>query len=105
MHWVFKNKDQGKTAAAASLGLIMLWDVESGLPQVDKFLYSKDPHVVAGMALAAKVLTGGHLKGCTLLHLWTCICSLVCWVSSQLVNRVQVAGARLWLHHIRQDSV
>ena len=48
MHWIFKNKDQGKTAAAASLGLISLWDVEGGLPQIDKFLYSKDPHVVAG---------------------------------------------------------
>ena len=48
VHWIFKNKDQGKTAAAASLGLISLWDVEGGLPQIDKFLYSKDPHVVAG---------------------------------------------------------
>jgi hypothetical protein len=48
VHWIFKNKDHGKTAAAASLGLIALWDVEGGLPQIDKFLYSKDPHVVAG---------------------------------------------------------
>ena len=92
MHWVFKNKDQGKTAAAASLGLIMLWDVESGLPQVDKFLYSKDPHVVAGMALTAKVLTGWHQKGGTLWQLWTRICLLVCWV---LVSEYcPVAGAR-----------
>ena len=48
MHWIFKNKDQGKTAAAASLGMITLWDVEGGLPQIDKYLYSKDNHVVAG---------------------------------------------------------
>ncbi|KAK9842343.1 hypothetical protein WJX81_007723 [Elliptochloris bilobata] len=59
VHWIFKNKDQGKTAAAASLGLIALWDVEGGLPQIDKFLYSKDPHVVAGALLAVGVLNCG----------------------------------------------
>ena len=48
VHWIFKNKDQGKTAATASLGLVTLWDVEGGLPQIDKFLYSKDNYVVAG---------------------------------------------------------
>ena len=48
VHWVFKNKDQGKTAATASLGMVTLWDVEGGLPQIDKFLYSKDNYVVAG---------------------------------------------------------
>ena len=52
MHWIFKNKDQGKTAATASLGLVTLWDVEGGLPQIDKFLYSKDNYVVAGLAHA-----------------------------------------------------
>lgn len=53
MHWIFKNKDQGKTAATASLGLVTLWDVEGGLPQIDKFLYSKDNFVVAGLAQAS----------------------------------------------------
>lgn len=48
VHWIFKNKDQGKTAATASLGMITLWDIEGGLPQIDKYLYSKDNHVVAG---------------------------------------------------------
>lgn len=51
VHWIFKNKDQGKTAATASLGLVTLWDVEGGLPQIDKFLYSKDNYVVAGWQL------------------------------------------------------
>jgi hypothetical protein len=36
VHWIFKNKDHGKTAATASLGLISLWDVEGGLPAIDK---------------------------------------------------------------------
>ena len=41
-------QDHGKASATASLGLITLWDVEGGLPQIDKYLYSRDHHVVAG---------------------------------------------------------
>lgn len=29
--WVFKCKDDGQTAAAASLGLLLLWDIDEGL--------------------------------------------------------------------------
>jgi 26S proteasome regulatory subunit N1 len=29
--WVFKNKDDGQTAAAASLGMLLLWDIDEGL--------------------------------------------------------------------------
>ena len=43
VHWVFKNKDQGKTVAVASLGLITLWDVGGGLAQIDKYLYRCSP--------------------------------------------------------------
>lgn len=28
--WVFKVKDDGQTAAAASLGLLLLWDIDEG---------------------------------------------------------------------------
>jgi hypothetical protein len=38
VHWIFKNKDHGKTSATASLGLVTLWDVEGGLPQIDKWV-------------------------------------------------------------------
>ena len=31
VNWVFKNKDHGKAAAVASLGLITLWDVQGDL--------------------------------------------------------------------------
>jgi len=36
VHWIFKNKEHGKTSATASLGLVTMWDVEGGLPQIDK---------------------------------------------------------------------
>ena len=42
-------QDHGKTSTTASLGMITLWDVEGGLPQIDKYLYSGDNHVVAGV--------------------------------------------------------
>ena len=29
-------------SAAASLGLILLWDIDGGLANLDKYLYSKD---------------------------------------------------------------
>ena len=29
--WVFKCKDDGQTAAAASLGMLLLWDIDEGL--------------------------------------------------------------------------
>ena len=57
--WIYKNKEAGKTAAAASLGCILLWDVEGGLPQIDKYLYAADMHVVAGAMLAVGILTTG----------------------------------------------
>ena len=59
MHWIFKNKDHGKASASASLGLIHLWDVEGGLPAIDKYLYSSDSAVVAGALLAIGVVSAG----------------------------------------------
>jgi hypothetical protein len=32
--WIFKNKEHGKMSATASLGAVLLWDVDGGLPQV-----------------------------------------------------------------------
>ena len=46
-------------SAAASLGAILLWDVETGLTQIDKYLYSTDDHVKAGALLAIGLVTSG----------------------------------------------
>eukprot|EP00241_Pyramimonas_parkeae_P004255 CAMPEP_0114250514 /NCGR_PEP_ID=MMETSP0058-20121206/14741_1 /TAXON_ID=36894 /ORGANISM="Pyramimonas parkeae, CCMP726" /LENGTH=908 /DNA_ID=CAMNT_0001364181 /DNA_START=49 /DNA_END=2775 /DNA_ORIENTATION=- len=54
--WIFKNKEHGKMSATASLGMVLMWDVEGGLPQIDKYLYSTDNHVVAGALLSVGVL-------------------------------------------------
>ncbi|CAH9126858.1 unnamed protein product [Cuscuta epithymum] len=54
--WLFKNKDHGKTSAAASLGMILLWDVDTGLSQIDKYFHSTDTHVIAGALLAVGIV-------------------------------------------------
>jgi 26S proteasome regulatory subunit N1 len=55
--WIFKNKDHGMMSAAASLGVILLWDVESGLTQIDKYLYSEDDYIKAGALMAIGLVT------------------------------------------------
>lgn len=57
--WLYKNKDHGKMSAAASLGTILLWNVEEGLTQIDKFLYSNDDYIKAGAVLAVGIVSSG----------------------------------------------
>ena len=57
--WIYKNKDHGMTSAAASLGAIMLWDVEMGLTQIDKYLYSTDNNIKAGALMAIGIVNSG----------------------------------------------
>ena len=35
----------GMLSAAASIGLVLLWDVEGGLTEIDKFLYSTEDYI------------------------------------------------------------
>lgn len=58
--WLFnKNKEKGKLAAAASLGMIMQWDTEEGVQAIDKFLYSGEEVVKAGAYLALGICSTG----------------------------------------------
>ncbi|QDZ18291.1 regulatory subunit of 26S proteasome [Chloropicon primus] len=61
---IFKNKDHGKISATASIGLISLWDIDGGLPMVDKYLYSKDTNILAGALLAVGVTCAGTQSDC-----------------------------------------
>jgi 26S proteasome regulatory subunit N1 len=56
--WVFKNKDHGQTAAAASVGLVHLWN-ESQLSALDKFLEAGEDSVKAGGILGIALATAG----------------------------------------------
>nr|KJB12472.1 hypothetical protein B456_002G020200 [Gossypium raimondii] len=63
-NWLFKNKEHGKTSAAASLGMILLWDVDSGLAQIDKYFHSNDNHVIAGALLGVGIVNCGVKNDC-----------------------------------------
>ncbi|ORY98108.1 armadillo-type protein [Syncephalastrum racemosum] len=57
--WVYKTKESGMISATASVGLILLWDVEVGLSVIDKFMYSSDDNIKAGALLAIGILNSG----------------------------------------------
>jgi len=54
--WLYKNKDHGMMSATATFGLILLWDVEGGLSQIDKYLYSQEDYIKAGALLACGIV-------------------------------------------------
>lgn len=62
--WLYKNKDHGMMSATASLGLMLLWDVDSGLTQIDKYLYSSDDNIKAGALLACGLVNCGVRNDC-----------------------------------------
>ncbi|KAJ2160565.1 proteasome regulatory particle base subunit [Coemansia sp. RSA 552] len=55
--WVFKNKDLGMLSAAASVGMVMLWDVDQGLDRIDRYLESGEDAIKAGALLAIGMVT------------------------------------------------
>lgn len=63
-NWLFKNKEHGKASAAASLGMILLWDVDTGLAQLDKYFHSNDNHVIAGALLGVGIVNCNIKNDC-----------------------------------------
>ena len=57
--WVWKTKDEGMMSTAASMGMLLLWDVEGGLDKIDKFTYAKEDHIKAGAMLAIGIINSG----------------------------------------------
>ncbi|CAH1786305.1 unnamed protein product [Owenia fusiformis] len=62
--WLYKNKEHGMLSATASLGLILLWDVDGGLTQIDKYLYSSEDYIKAGALLACGIVNSGVKNEC-----------------------------------------
>jgi 26S proteasome regulatory subunit N1 len=57
--WIFRNKDLGVMSATASLGLVLLWNVEEGLSQIDRYYHNNDEFVRAGACLAIGIVSSG----------------------------------------------
>ncbi|OZJ06256.1 hypothetical protein BZG36_00827 [Bifiguratus adelaidae] len=58
-NWIYKNKDHGMMSATASLGMILLWDIDMGLSQIDKYMESGEDNIKAGAFLAIGLLGAG----------------------------------------------
>lgn len=57
--WVWKTKDEGMMSTAASMGTLLLWDVENGLEKVDRYTYAEDDNITAGTMLAIGIMNAG----------------------------------------------
>lgn len=63
-NWVHKNKDHGMMAAAASLGLLMLWDIDQGLTDIDKYCNVQNEYIVAGAYIGIGIVNSGIQNEC-----------------------------------------
>ncbi|KAH0566333.1 proteasome regulatory particle base subunit [Trichoglossum hirsutum] len=76
--WVWKTKEEGKCdppgsvhafakelcsigmmSTAASIGMLLQWDVEMGLDKIDKYTYVLDDNIKAGSLLAIGIINSG----------------------------------------------
>jgi 26S proteasome regulatory subunit N1 len=57
--WVWKTKEEGMMSTVASLGTLMLWDVETGLDKIDKYTYAPEDQIQAGAMLAIGIMNSG----------------------------------------------
>lgn len=59
VEWIWKNKDSGITAASASIGMLLLWDIDEGFSQIDKFMESTNDLIRAGSYMAVGLVNSG----------------------------------------------
>jgi 26S proteasome regulatory subunit N1 len=43
--WIYKNKDSGQIAATASVGLLLLWNIDEGFDKIDKYMESTNDQI------------------------------------------------------------
>jgi len=57
--WVWKTKEEGMLSTAASLGMLLQWDVEIGLDKVDAYTYLEEDYIKAGALLGSGIICSG----------------------------------------------
>lgn len=57
--WVWKTKKEGQLSTTASLGTLLLWDVEAGLDKIDRYTYADEAEIQAGALLATGIVNTG----------------------------------------------
>ena len=53
------NNKKGMLSATASLGMIKLWDLETGFSEIDKFSFSNQEYVKSGVLFATGMISCG----------------------------------------------
>lgn len=57
--WVWKTKKEGQLSTVASMGTLLLWDVEAGLDKIDRYTYADETEIQAGALLATGIVNSG----------------------------------------------
>lgn len=57
--WLFKNKDHGMISAAASMGVLFMWNSDEGLNKVNEMQYANDLNIKAGTLMAFGLVACG----------------------------------------------
>jgi 26S proteasome regulatory subunit N1 len=57
--WVWKTKREGQLSTVASMGTLLLWDVEDGLNKIDRYTYAEEVEIQAGALLATGIVNTG----------------------------------------------
>jgi len=70
---------------------VLLWDVEEGLTQLDKFLYANEPYIKAGTLLAVGIVNSGVYNECD-----PAIALLSEYVSDPSNNNIRIGAILVW---------
>lgn len=58
-NWVWKTKDDGMMATAASMGMLLQWAGTDGLDTINPFLFADEDQIKAGAFLAVGIMNSG----------------------------------------------
>ena len=58
-NWIWENKDFGQAAASASVGMLLLWDIDEGFSTIDKYMESNNDLIKAGSYMALGLVNSG----------------------------------------------
>ncbi|KAF5209523.1 Proteasome/cyclosome repeat family protein [Clavispora lusitaniae] len=55
--WIYRTKASGMISATASIGSIYQWNIDEGLPALDRYTYSNDDVIKAGSILGTGIIS------------------------------------------------
>jgi 26S proteasome regulatory subunit N1 len=62
--WIYKHRDSDLMSVAASLGMVLLWNVDEGIMKIDKYQYSKEDYIKSGALMAFGMVNAGLRNEC-----------------------------------------